>query len=535
MKDFSVEAMVLQVLELLREASVPPKSLKFYKYCGFGEILKYFKAQGCTSYSLDIAEFFVEYTRGLYEKGELSGWKWQKIRKSAAWLEEFYVLGIVTLERLTPWKVLHHPFHREPTPEELQDNENLFGLVSQTKQALMNFNLSEKCIRNYTYDGFDAILRYCVQHGIMKYSKAALEDFVANARAEYEEHQLCPSVFKNARKTAALLEEYHDTGKLDWHYLPAWKTKPLGPSFSLAVDDYCETNQRNRTLTDGSIATNKSAIRRFLFCMEDLGVHDFSAMTRSMVNDCITILAPKHPGGMKGCISAIRSFLSFLHDKGLIVEALQTAIPETSAPRRAIRHGFTPEELEQLLSAPDRSTTIGKRDYAMMLLAIQTGLRVVDISGLTFQSIDWNSAEFHVIQHKTGKPLSMPMEPAVGNAIADYILNGRPECTCSFVFLSKDPPYRGIRNRSASSIACKYMKKCGIDRETIPRRGFHSFRRSFGARLLQSEIPLEMLSEMLGHSSIDSSKPYVAVDETGLRSCAIGLSGIEVKAGELRW
>lgn len=309
----------------------------------------------------------------------------------------------------------------------------------------------------------------------------------------------------------------------------------MTPVFSKTVEDYCEINRRNRTLAAGTIATNKSAIRQFLFCAEDMGIRDFSAMTRRIVNDSITILAPRYPHGMKSCISAIRSFLTFLHDKELTVEALQTAIPETYAPRRAIRFGFAPEELELLLSTADRTTVVGKRDYAMMLLAIQTGLRVVDISGLAFQNIDWRGSEFHVVQHKTGRALSLPMEPEVGNAIADYILNGRPECECSFVFLSKDAPYRRLHNRSASSIVCRYMKRCGIDRKTIPRRGFHSFRRSFGARLLQSEIPLEMLSEMLGHANMDSSKPYVAVDETGLRSCAIGLSGIEVKAGGLQW
>lgn len=535
MKNVTLEQMTAQILELLQSAGIPPKRLKDYKYCGFGEIAKYFSTQSNVFYSTYMLDTYMMQVRERYEKREISCWKWQQVRKSAAWLEEFHTSGMVTQEPLAQWKVLHNPLRREPTQKELLDHENLYGLVYQTKQALANFNLSEKSIRNYIYDGFEPILRHCGQHGIMEYSEAVLAGFVDNAHSAYEERQMCRSVYQNVRKAAALLMEYHDTGKLDWHYLPAWDHKPLTPLFSKTVEDYCETNRHNRTLAAGTIATNKSAIRQFLFCAEDMGICDFSAMTRRIVNDCITILAPRYPHGMKSCIPAIRSFLAFLHDRGLTAEALQTAIPETSAPRRAIRFGFSPEELEMLLSAADRTAAVGKRDYAMMLLAIQTGLRVVDISGLEFQNIDWHSSEIHAVQHKTGRALSVPMEPAVGNAIADYILNGRPECECPFVFLSKDAPYRRLHNRSASSIVCRYMKKCGMDRESIPRRGFHSFRRSFGARLLQSEIPLEMLSEMLGHSNIDSSKPYVAVDETGLRSCAIGLSGIEVKAGGLQW
>lgn len=535
MKNVSVEAMIVQVLELLRETGVSPKRLKDHKYCGFGEIAKYFNTQGSTAYSAVAMDIYMEHIRKLYEKEKISRWKWQQIRKAATWLKEFHASGSVTLAPLVKWEVLHNPLRREPTLEELRDNYNLFGLVYRTKQELMNFNLSEKSISNYTYDGFDAILRYCTQRGITKFSQAALEDFIANARSAYENHQLCRSVYQNARKAAALLEEYHDTGELNWHYLPAWDTKVLTPLFSHAVDNYCETNRRNRTLTDGTIATSKSAIRQFLFCVENMDIYNFSAITRRIINDCILILAPKYPCGMKSCIPAIRSFLAFLHEKELTTDMLESAIPETSAPRRAIRYGYAPDELEKMLLAADRTTTVGKRDYAMMLLAIQTGLRVIDISNLTFQSIDWRGSELHVVQHKTGKAICIPMEPEVGNALADYILNGRPECSCSFVFLSKEPPYRKLHNRSASCIARRYMQKCGIDCEKIPRRGFHSFRRSFGARLLQSEIPLEMISEMLGHSNIDSSKPYVAVDEARLRSCAISLAGIEVKVGDLQW
>jgi integrase len=77
----------------------------------------------------------------------------------------------------------------------------------------------------------------------------------------------------------------------------------------------------------------------------------------------------------------------------------------------------------------------------------------------------------------------------------------------------------------------RYMQRTGIDKSDIPRRGFHSFRRSFGAGLLESEIPLDMLSELLGHTHMDSAKPYLAANELGLKSCAIGLTPTQ-KAGE---
>jgi len=431
--------------------------------------------------------------------------------------------------------VANHNQHGNGPPISEQKENELQQMIFQTAALLSPAGYSDKSISDYTRIGFSRLVQYFSLHETGYYDEALLYNFISETRAAYDQKLITRYIYQSTRKAAMLLKEFHDTGNIQWHCISAWNVRTLTLNFAYAVERYCEVNTQNQMLMPSTIATNKSAIRQFLFCVEELGINDFDELTRGIVNSCITILAPQYPHGMKSCIPAIRSFLAFAFDTGLISEPLQTAIPETAAPRRVIRHGFSLEEQDILLDAPDRSTVVGKRDYAMMLLAVQTGFRVIDISNLTFQNIDWRESVLNVVQHKTGRPLSMPMEPAVGNAIADYILNGRPECKCSHIFLTKDPPYRKLHNRSASSIVCRYIQKCGIDDETIPRRGFHSFRRSFGARMLQSEVPLEMLSELLGHSNIDSTKPYVAVDREGLRACAIGLSGIEIRAGELNW
>lgn len=534
MKHVNTETLTTQLLEELEKLGLTNSSLKDYKYCGMGPIIKHFGLLGSSEYSTNEVEIYIENLRKHYENGEISRWKWSIVRKSAALLEEFYKSGTVTLAPLPKWEAVHNPLHQKPSEIQLKDNDNIFALVYRVKKELSLFGLSQKTLSNYTYEGFDAILQYFIEQELTSYSKVVLDGLVTEVRSRYEEHQLCRSNYQNIRKTSALLEEYHDTGGLEWHYLPAWETKKLTPLFSQQLDNYCEANRKNHLLSNSTIATSKSSIRQLLFCIEDMGIYDFHLITRLILNDCIPILAPRYSCGMKTFLSAIQSFLGFLHQQGLINEELNMSLPKTAAPRRVIRHGFTPEELNKLLTATDRKSTIGKRDYAMMLLAIQSGLRVIDIVNLTFRCINWNKLELNVIQHKTGKSLCIPIEAEIGNALADYILNDRPQCNCSFVFLTKTPPYRKLQSRSASSMGHRYIQKCEIACSEIPRRGFHSFRRSFGARLLQSEIPLELLSEMLGHSSIDSSKPYIAIDIEGLRKCAIGLSEIEVKVGELQ-
>ena len=156
------------------------------------------------------------------------------------------------------------------------------------------------------------------------------------------------------------------------------------------------------------------------------------------------------------------------------------------------------------------------------LLAAQTGLRAVDIANLKRQNILWRANEIQIIQHKTGKPLILPLEVESGNAVAEYLLHGRPACDLPYVFLCHSGVLRPINNRSVSAIATKHMKLAGIV-SAIPRRGFHSFRRAFGTRLLQNEVPLDVLRQLLGHSHMDSVRPYLSVDELGLKSCSLHL------------
>ena len=64
----------------------------------------------------------------------------------------------------------------------------------------------------------------------------------------------------------------------------------------------------------------------------------------------------------------------------------------------------------------------------MILLGYGNGFRAGDVVNLTRKDIDWKSAEIYVVQGKTDIPLKLTLNTTTMNAIADYILNGRPEC-----------------------------------------------------------------------------------------------------------
>lgn len=288
------------------------------------------------------------------------------------------------------------------------------------------------------------------------------------------------------------------------------------------LEDFCDNANRTGILAGSTVKTARSAIRTFFFELEARGWQSFDGITLAEVSSTITYMAMRYNGGLHSAIFSVRVFLRHLYENHFTLENLSLAVPEMVARRTIFREGFSAVEIERLLDAPDVETPIGKRDYAIMLLAAQTGLRACDIVNLKREDIDWRAREIRIVQQKTGKPLSLPLEPESGNAIADYLLNARPESDLPYIFLCHVGILRPINNRSASAIVTKYLRRSEIV-STIPRRGFHSFRRSFGTRLLQNEIPLELLRQLLGHSKIDSAKPYLSVDELGLKNCALGL------------
>ena len=325
MADRSIGWMVAQITDKLLEAGLSPKIVKDYKYCGFGEIIKHFKEAGICEYTIESADLYLKKVRMYYEAGEISQWKWCQIRKSTVWLEEFHKYGSITLEPCAKWEMLHNPLRREPTKEELLDNDNLYGLLYRVKQEVMKLGISKKSIKNYTCDGFDPLLRYFAQRGMEGYSRAELDHLFADARRKLEEHFIGRTAYKNIRKVIATVIVYHDTGKLVWSKLANLNYRQPTPIFSKAIDDYCETKLHLQLLSEHSVLANKSAIRQFIFSVEDMGIFNFSGLTRQIVCDALVMLAACYTAGMGNVIYAVRSFLSFAYETNLteFVKVLQ--------------------------------------------------------------------------------------------------------------------------------------------------------------------------------------------------------------------
>jgi integrase len=238
---------------------------------------------------------------------------------------------------------------------------------------------------------------------------------------------------------------------------------------------------------------------------------------------------------MSSVIAGLKSFLIYLYENKHIASELVSALPGYPAKRRKHFVGFTREQARALIDSIPSDTNCGKRNFVSFTLAENTGLRAVDIVNLKLRDIDWRNKVIFITQHKTARTLILPFGNHVGDVLAEYILHYRPKSDSPFIFLSTKRPFSPINAYVLSSAMSKYIKHSGIgDKNTSLRKGMYCFRRGIGTWLLEAELPLTMISEILGHAHINSAKPYLSTNLEKLRECAVSLEGIEIRKGELQ-
>lgn len=525
MELIELSATARRALELLSEAGMSKGGIHDYTHTGFGGVLRYFHGKGILYATEEMLDTFLLEQRACLNQGKISKWKWNLLRRSCELLKQCAAVDSIDLPSMRPWNpAWNRPEqsikHDTPTSKQFADPGNIFALVWTANRQMEQLGLTESTVRHYREEGLSVLLKRHYDSGIEHYSDELVSQAIEERRLQYEQGVVGRTSYQNLRKAAAILREFRLTGKITLERLPDWGQRELTPQFKSALNNFCMYVTERGKLAETSISAVKSVAHIFLLELEDHGVTSIETASAMDIVGCATNMLGRYSGGLRSALFGLRTFLRFTYETGVTPDDFSKALPEFSCPRKTFHEGFAMDELELLLTQPDTSTAVGKRDYAMMILALQSGLRACDIIRLTFDCIDWRMREIRVIQHKTGQPLITPLAAESGNAIADYLLNGRPKSVLPQLFLCHTGTIRPLKSRSASGIVSRYMKKAGI---ISAHHGFHSFRRTFATQLLQNEVPLELIQQMLGHTSMDSAKPYLSIDEQGLKQCALPL------------
>ena len=179
--------------------------------------------------------------------------------------------------------------------------------------------------------------------------------------------------------------------------------------FRLLRDDYV-ASCRVRGNAEATVATKDKAVSRFLGYLAEAGAGDLAALGVRDVSGFLLRQRGLRRKTIAGMRSSLADFLAFLAATGRTPQNLAGRLP----PHRHLRHEsephlWTADEIRRVLAVIDRQSATGKRDYAMILATARLGLRISDLRQLGLGDLDWRAKTITIVQHKTGRPLSLPL------------------------------------------------------------------------------------------------------------------------------
>lgn len=291
-------------------------------------------------------------------------------------------------------------------------------------------------------------------------------------------------------------------------------------------EGFCREHLKSHT---GTVRIRKRDIAWFLHYLDSRGIATVKEIQRPVLYGFVSWRAHLKPATLARLISSIRSFLRYLCMRGEIPSDLVEQMPKVRVGRdERIPSVWKSEDVDALLATVDRISPSGKRDYAILLLAARLGIRASDIRNLHFEHLVWDQARIEMKQSKSGEPLSLPLSEEIGHALIDYLRHGRPSSHHREVFLRANAPFEPFGNdNNLHYIVTKYRRRANIDLPARSRRGLHSLRHTVASRLLEAGTPLETISGIMGHLSIETTRIYTKIDVEALRSVAIDLEEVD--------
>jgi site-specific recombinase XerD len=220
---------------------------------------------------------------------------------------------------------------------------------------------------------------------------------------------------------------------------------------------------------------------------------------------------------------SLRSFLRFGYYKGFLQSELVAAVPKVVGWSMSdIPKALPVEHVTRILELCDRRKPRGKRDFAILLLLSRLGLRAGEVVALTLNDIDWEVGTI-TICGKGGQICKLPLPTDVGEAISEYIQNGRPKTTSRLVFFTVKAPIVPLpRQETVGHIVARLLTKAEI---STPRKGAHQLRHTLATEMLRQGSSLEEIGEVLRHHSPQSTMIYAKVDLLSLQKLALPWPG----------
>lgn len=327
------------------------------------------------------------------------------------------------------------------------------------------------------------------------------------------------SLYQQLMRSKRILDDF-DTYKIfmQKRSLPSSLYSDYPSNWNVVLDNYLDYLKNVRQNSNNSIIIKKRYLINLLSYFYKNGLNELDNFSKTFVVDFINKTIDKGNISKRRNFYVLRDFLNYLFIEDIILEDLSCYIPKIKKSRkRKLPTYLKTENIEQLLESIPKERKIDIRNYTIILIAARLGLRISDILNIKLKDIDWKNYKLNVIQPKTNNLNILPLFKEVGWAIINYIKNSRPKCNNEYLFVKMKYPFEKMEQFNNFN---KYFEKCNLE-ENI-KKGIHNLRHSFATNMLDNDIPIHIISSVLGHSDINTtSSTYIKIDTKNLKKVCL--------------
>lgn len=244
---------------------------------------------------------------------------------------------------------------------------------------------------------------------------------------------------------------------------------------------------------------------------------DLEHLTAADVVSFVVARCPRQSrGAAKLTVTALRSFLRFLHLDGVIEESLISAVPSVAGRRLVgLPKGLSPDQVRRLFASCDDTTRRGCRDVAILTMLVRLGMRSGEVAKLRPDDIDWRAGAI-IVCGKANSTERIPLPADVGRAVAQYLQRGRPvSAQGRTVFVRIKAPLRHLSSCGVSNVVADAAKRAGLGRIHA-----HRLRHTAAMQMLRAGASLPEIGQLLRHRRALTTAIYAKVDRDTLRMIA---------------
>ncbi len=371
----------------------------------------------------------------------------------------------------------------------------------------------------------NSILKYAGSSNTNTYSSELIDAYKNYLENRVSNGEVCKEYRRFQFRVLHMLSSLAETGTVDFSRI-VYRVKKY--PVSTEITDLVEKILGSYPISDATKSDLRAPTRHFLWYASEQGKDPEHIDDVTVMKFLIEEIPVSNSGSTGRTLRCIKYSTEYLKSHGNQCLHRDYRLLKLKNDHRRMIPAYTEDEIFDIADAANNDDMLSKRDLAIILLAYCTGLRGCDIIRIGLSDIDWQHHKLSLVQSKNHQPLSVELNGSTMNALADYILDWRPECNDLEVFITVKAPYKKL-SKGFGSMIDKYCGKAGV--EKISFRGFHSIRRAFETIMVSRGVPIEIASQMMGHKSIVEDKPYITHNKSQIAFVAFDFTDVPITTG----